>query len=76
MMVAPRRWAMLSSLAFHLDELPTPRREDVTLTLDTVLELFDAKLDPVEDFEGAAVRRLALSLQRALRQVSMEAVAR
>lgn len=67
MTAAPLRWAALSSAAFALDERPAPRRADLDVVLDTVLELFDAKLDPVADFEGAAVRRFALSLQRALR---------
>lgn len=76
MKLAPRRWASLSSLAFALDELPSPRREDLAVALDTVLELFDEQLDPVEDFEGAAVRRFARSLQRALEHSGPEGAAR
>jgi hypothetical protein len=60
------RWAALTGGAFRLDELGQPSQADVLAMLDTVLEVFDAKIDPVDDFEGAAVRRFALSLRRAL----------
>lgn len=60
------RWASLSAAAFRLDEHPRPGLREVRAALAHVLEVFDASLDPVDDFEGAAVRRLALSLHRAL----------
>ena len=41
--------------------------------LDNVLEVFPADLDPVDDFEGWAVRRLALSLRRALHETGAPA---
>jgi hypothetical protein len=34
--------------------------------LDSLLEVFPSSLDPVEDFEGFAVRRLAQALRRQL----------
>lgn len=36
--------------------------------LDSLLEVFPSNLDPLEDFEGYAVRRMALALRRALEQ--------
>jgi hypothetical protein len=63
------RWARLSDVAFQLDALEAPGVAELSAALDTVLEAFDATLDPVEDFEGAAVRRLARSLQGALERV-------
>lgn len=63
---AASRWASLTASAFRLDALSTPSLRDVRAALDQVLEVFDAHLEPAEDFEGAAVRRFALSLRRAL----------
>lgn len=62
----PSRWASLTASAFRLDALATPSVRDARAALDHVLEVFDAHVEPAEDFEGAAVRRFALSLQRAL----------
>ena len=68
------RWQNLVTGAFHLDdELASvrvrgsvARRRMAIEYLDSVLEVFPADLDPAEDFEGYAVRRLAQSLRRAL----------
>jgi hypothetical protein len=63
---ASSRWASLTAAAFRLDALSTPSLRDARAAIDHVLEVFDATLEPCEDFEGAAVRRFALSLRRAL----------
>ncbi len=61
------RWQHLVSGAFLLDEAPSPvQRQRVLGYLDTVLEVFPGSLDPLEDFEGFAVRRMALAMRRAL----------
>lgn len=60
-MTAPERWARVSSIAFQLEAGAV----SVPVALETLLEVFDASADPVDDFEGVAVRRLLLSLQRA-----------
>jgi hypothetical protein len=68
------RWQNLVTGAFHLDDELTSvhtrgavaRRRLAIEYLDSVLEVFPADLDPVEDFEGYAVRRLAQSLRRAI----------
>jgi len=63
------RWQHLVTGAFRLDEA-LERGEGAkpsTLTLvDSALEVFTPGLDPLEDFEGYAVRRLLLSLRAAL----------
>jgi len=62
------RWQNLVQSAFRLEEqLGTDNREQhVRALLDNVLEVFDSRVDPLEDFEGYAVRRLAQALHRAL----------
>lgn len=68
------RWQHLVTGAFHIDDelavaqgpSALARRRLVARYLDSVLEVFPADLDPVEDFEGYAVRRLAQSVRRAL----------
>lgn len=68
------RWQHLVTGAFQIDDElavgPVPsavaRRRLVAHYLDSVLEVFPPDLDPVEDFEGYAVRRLAQSIRRAL----------
>ncbi len=75
------RWQNLVTGAFHLeDELGSvrargalARRRRAMEYLDNVLEVFPADLDPVDDFEGWAVRRLALSLRRALHETGAPA---
>lgn len=62
------RWQNLLNAA-ELVEAGAPREADAALArrvLDNVLEVFPSGLDPVEDLEGYAVRRLALALRRAL----------
>jgi hypothetical protein len=56
------RWSHLVSAAFQLE---AARLEPVTL-VDSALEVFDAELDPVRDFEGYAVRRFLLALRQVL----------
>lgn len=67
---ATSRWASLTSAAFRLDALTAPSVRDALAALDAVLEVFDATIEPVDDGEGAAVRRFALSLRRALEEAS------
>lgn len=61
------RWQHLVTCAFLLEETP-PERTDAAarVFLRSVLEVFERDIDPVDDFEGYAVRRLATSLLRAL----------
>lgn len=47
--------------------MPGSRRE-VERILDSALEVFDATIDPVEDFEGYALRRLLLALRQAIHE--------
>ncbi len=57
------RWGQLVHASFLLEESEQPQP---LAALDSVLEVFDAELDPVEDFRAYAVRRFALGLRRAL----------
>ena len=61
------RWSNLVNPAFLLDQMPRssgPEGLRPALTmLQSALEVFPPSIDPVEDFEGYAVRRLLLSLQ-------------
>ena len=78
------RWQNLVTGAFHLDdELASvrvrgsvARRRLAIEYLDSILEVFPSDLDPVQDFEGYAVRRLAQSLRRALHDAGTPPVAR
>jgi len=68
---APRgradRWQHLVTCAFLLEETPAERTDVAARAyLRSVLEVFERDIDPVADFEGYAVRRLATSLLRAL----------
>lgn len=60
------RWSHLVTVSFHLDEALNPDRASALAILDSVLEVFDDSVDPVDDFRAYAVRRLALSLRRAV----------
>jgi hypothetical protein len=69
------RWQNLVSGAFHLEEAmgPEASREGAAASrqlalryLESVLEVFPVGVDPLEDFEGYAVRRMALALRRVL----------
>lgn len=71
------RWQSLVAGAFRLEETLTAREKEgerpgalspALLYLDSLLEVFPPNLDPVEDFEGYAVRRMTLALRRALEQ--------
>ena len=55
------RWAHLVNAAFHLEET-----KNVSVALDSVLESFDSDIEPVDDFQGYAVRRFVLALKEAL----------
>lgn len=71
------RWQHLLHTALLLDDDGatlalggTPEREErqrrVKLLLGSLLEVFPSSLDPVDDFEGYSVRRLAQALLRTL----------
>lgn len=69
------RWQSLVTGAFLLEEAlkPTPSPTHslppgalAVRYLDSVLEVFPSSMDPVDDFEGYAIRRMALALRRAL----------
>ncbi|HEX5749189.1 MAG TPA: hypothetical protein VFZ09_23360 [Archangium sp.] len=69
------RWQSLVAGAFHLDETLDSKEVPVDgpgaaahalRYLESLLETFPSSVDPVEDFEGYAVRRMLLSLRRAL----------
>ncbi len=71
------RWTSLVTGAFLLEESlkATPSSSDArppgalaVSYLDSVLEVFPSSLDPIEDFEGYAIRRMALALRRALEE--------
>jgi hypothetical protein len=60
------RWQHLVAGAFRLAEAEAPLKADTARAyLDGVLEVFDADVDPVDDWEGYAVRRMALALREA-----------
>jgi hypothetical protein len=58
------RWQHLLEAAFRLEA--GKGRARLQEVLDSLLEVFPSSLDPVEDFEGFAVRRLAQALRRQL----------
>jgi hypothetical protein len=68
------RWQNVVNAALLLEEQAAQlspesaqaRRLQVQLLLGSLLEVFPSSVDPVEDFEGFAVRKLAQALQRAL----------
>ena len=57
------RWRHLVHAAFLLEEQAA--EGGAIALLDSALEVFTAEIDPVEDFEGYAVRRLLLALRSA-----------
>lgn len=57
------RWGQLVHASFLLEE---GKPGELLVSLDSVLEVFDSQLDPVEDFRAYAVRRFVSSLRRAL----------
>lgn len=70
------RWQYLVNVSFALgDRAEHARRQGASDTeaatrsfLDGILEVFPESIDPVEDFEGYAVRRMALALRESLRR--------
>lgn len=58
------RWQHLVTLAFELDQKRTPER--AAELVQSALEVFGPGIDPVEDFEGYAVRRYLLAMKAAL----------
>jgi hypothetical protein len=69
------RWQSLVAGAFLLEETLTSKEAAVREAgaippalryLESLLEVFPSSVDPLEDFEGYAVRRMALALRRAL----------
>jgi hypothetical protein len=73
-MAQDNRWANLVNTAFLLDQAPRkPGPEGLQPALamiESALEVFPPAIDPVEDFEGYAVRRMLLSLKAVLSDVS------
>ena len=66
------RWQHLVHAAFLLEEGTGDALKRARNCLDTVLEVFPSSLDPIEDFEGYSVRRLALALRRTLSEKTGE----
>jgi len=67
------RWQHLVNVSFTLSEKVAAggqpgegRLAEARALLEEVLEVFPASIDPVEDFEGYAIRRLALALRDSL----------
>ncbi len=58
------RWQHLVACAFALRESP----DDLAPLLSSLAEVFPSSLDPVDDFEGYAVRRFVLALREAVDQ--------
>lgn len=60
------RWVHLVNAAFRLDEtraaVPEERLRAAAAALASATEVFSASIEPSEDFEGYAVRRLLLAL--------------
>jgi hypothetical protein len=73
-MAHDNRWANLVNTAFLLDQTPrNPGPEGLQPALsmiESALEVFPPSIDPVEDFEGYAVRRLLLALKAVLSDLS------
>lgn len=73
-MAHDNRWANLVNTAFLLDQ--TPRRpgpeglRQALTMIESALEVFPSTIDPVEDLEGYAVRRLLLALNAVLSELS------
>jgi hypothetical protein len=69
-MAQDNRWANLVNTAFLLDQLPKRSGPEgigsALKMIESALEVFPPSIDPVEDFEGYAVRRLLLSLNAVL----------
>ena len=60
------RWQHLAQAAFLLEEhaaKPDRSAQGMLAPIESALELFTAGIDPVEDFEGYAVRRMLLAVR-------------
>ena len=73
------RWQSLVAGAFLLEETLSSKEAAIRGAgaiapalryLESLLEVFPSSVDPLEDFEGYAVRRMALALRRALESQS------
>jgi hypothetical protein len=71
------RWQSMVVGAFQLDEALGAKQgpsdgsgaaAHALLYLESLLEVFPSSVDPLEDFEGYAVRRMLLALRHALEQ--------
>ncbi len=65
------RWQNLVNESFALSEAlrqqgEGPALEEALSFLTGILEVFPDSIDPVDDFEGYAVRRMALALHEVL----------
>jgi hypothetical protein len=73
-MAHDNRWANLVNTAFLLDQVPRgsgPEGLRSALTMiESALEVFPPSIDPVEDFEGYAVRRMLLALNAVLSDIN------
>jgi hypothetical protein len=67
-----QRWLNVVHAALRLEDWLAAQapgaaaRSEVQVLLGSLLEVFPSSVDPVEDLEGFAVRKLAQALQRAL----------
>ncbi len=67
------RWTHLVHGAFRLDEAPAHALPAAARDyLRSVLEVFPRELDPADDFEAYAVRRLAMSVLRVMQSPGRE----
>lgn len=62
-MTHAERWRHLVEVAFLLEEAAP---DGVLALLDSALEVFPSGVDPVEDFEAYAVRRMLLAVRAAV----------
>ncbi len=62
----PERWQHLVTLAFDVQAAKSSGSQAAAAAVESALEVFRSNLDPVEDFEGYAVRRLLLALRECL----------
>jgi hypothetical protein len=65
------RWAHLVNTAFRLDEARSLERGErirsAIALIDSAIEVFPSSIEPIEDLEGYAVRRLLLGVSELLR---------